>query len=55
MQKDNLEILLEDINGKFSMVLECYAALDKKIDDKFDELNAKVDYNTSLLELLIKK
>ena len=30
MEKDNLEMILEDINGKFDLVLEGYAALDIK-------------------------
>ena len=45
MQKDYLEIILEDINGKFDLVLEGHAALDKKIDIKFDELSKKIDVN----------
>ncbi|WP_027389988.1 hypothetical protein [Chrysiogenes arsenatis] len=43
MEKDHLEILLEDINGKFSLVLEGHSALyaaiqalSKKTDERFD-------------------
>jgi outer membrane murein-binding lipoprotein Lpp len=43
VEKDNMEILLEDIRGKFEIVLEGQAALDKKIDSRFDQLNQKID------------
>jgi hypothetical protein len=43
VEKDNLEILLEDIRGKFELVLEGHTALDKKIDSRFDQLNQKID------------
>lgn len=43
MEKEHLEILLEDINGKFNLVLEGYAALDKKFDAKIDALNEKIE------------
>lgn len=49
MEKEHLEILLEDINGKFNLVLEGYAALDKKMDTKFDELNEKIEQNTFMI------
>ena len=32
MDKDNLEILLEDLRGKFDLVLEGHDALHKRID-----------------------
>ena len=55
MQKDHLEILLEDINSKFELVLEGYSALDKKIDVKFDELSEKIDMNTFKIDVLNTK
>lgn len=55
MQKEHLEILLEDIRGKFDLVLEGYSALDKKIDNKFDVLNEKIDQNSFKIEILNKK
>jgi len=55
MEKDNLEMILEDINGKFDLVLEGYAALDKKLDDRFDELNEKIENNSFKIEILIQK
>lgn len=49
MEKEHLEILLEDINSKFNLVLEGHAALDKKMDTKFEELNEKIEQNTFMI------
>jgi len=35
MGKDHLEILLEDIRGKFELVLEGHESLSRKMDEKF--------------------
>ena len=50
MKKDYLEVILEDINSKFDLVLEGYSSLDKKIDDlaqkteeRFDLVDFKID------------
>ena len=57
MQKEHLEVILESIDSKFDLVLEGYAALDRKIDNlaesteerfnlvdvKIDALNKKID------------
>ena len=55
MEKDHLEILLEDIRSKFDLVLEGHAALDKKIDTRFDELNEKIEHNSFKIDTLNKK
>lgn len=55
MKKENLEILLEDISSKFDLVLEGHAALDKKIDVRFDELNEKIEHNAFMIDTLNKK
>jgi chaperonin cofactor prefoldin len=55
MKKDHLEILLEDILGKFDLVLEGHAALDRKIDVRFDELNEKIEHNSYMIGVLNKK
>jgi chromosome segregation ATPase len=55
MKKENLEILLEDIDSKFDLVLEGYAALDRKIDVKFDTLNEKIEHNSFMIDTLNKK
>ena len=57
MQKEHLEMILENIDKKFDIVIEGYNTLDRKIDDlaqktderfdlvdfKFDALNKKID------------
>ena len=55
MEKDNLEMILEDINGKFDLVLEGYAALDKKLDNRFDDLNEKIENNSFKIDILNQK
>ena len=44
MEKDNLEILLEDIRGKFDLVLEGHEGLRKEIRDTRHELCEKIDF-----------
>lgn len=44
MQKDNLEILLEDIRGKFDLVLEGHEVLHKEIRDSREELCEKIEF-----------
>lgn len=55
MEKSHLEILLEDIGGKFDLVLEGHSALDKKIDDRFDEMNEKIEHNSFVIGVLNQK
>ena len=43
MEKDNLEILLEDIRGKFDLVLEGHDALHKEIRNAREELCEKIN------------
>jgi len=43
MEKDHLEILLEDIRGKFDLVLEGHDALHKGIMDTREELCEKIN------------
>ncbi len=50
MEKDHLQIILEDINSKFNVVIESYNALDRKIDnlekrhdERFDLLDFKIE------------
>ena len=42
MEKDHLEILLEDIRGKFDLVLEGHDALRKEIQDARRDLGDKI-------------
>jgi len=55
MRKDHLENLLEDIRGKFDLVLEGHASLDKKIDLRFDQLNEKIEINSVKIDALHQK
>ena len=50
-----LKSLPEDIRGKFDLVLEGHAALDKKIDARFDELSEKIEHNSFMIDALNKK
>jgi len=43
MEKDNLEIVLENILGKFELVLEGHDALRKEIRDTREDLGEKID------------
>ncbi len=43
MDKDHLEILLEDIRGKFDLVLEGHDTLRKEIRDTREELCEKIN------------
>jgi archaellum component FlaC len=52
MKKDHLEVLLEDIRGKFDLVLEGHDALHKEIKDTREELCEKitlVDFKVGVL------
>ena len=52
MEKEHLEILLEDIRGKFDLVLEGHDALRKEIRDTREELCEKislVDFKVGVL------
>ncbi|MDT8445213.1 MAG: hypothetical protein RQ722_13035 [Desulfuromonadales bacterium] len=55
MEKGNLEMILEDISGKFDLVLEGYAALDRKLDNRFDLLNEKIETNSFKIDVLNQK
>ena len=52
MDKDNLEMLLEDIRGKFDLVLEGHSSLHKRIDKAEQNLNdniSLVDFKVGVL------
>ncbi len=52
MEKDHLEVLLEDIRSKFDLALEGHAVLDKKIDDfrqEFVEFRQETEFKNNLL------
>ena len=55
MEKDNLEILLEDIRGKFDLVLEGHSSLHKRIDRAEQNLNDKISLVDFKVGVLNKK
>jgi archaellum component FlaC len=55
MEKDHLEILLEDIQGKFDLVLEGHDALRKEIRDTREELCEKINSVDFKVETLNQK
>ena len=55
MEKDHLEILLEDIREKFDLVLEGHGALHKEIRDTREELCEKINLVDFKVEVLNQK
>lgn len=55
MEKDHLEILLEDIHGKFDLVLEGHDVLYKEIRDTREELCEKINLVDFKVETLNQK
>ena len=55
MEKDHLEILLEDIRGKFDLVLEGHDTLRKEIRDSRGELCEKINLVDFKVETLNRK
>ena len=52
MQNDHLEILLEEMNSKFTLVLEGHSALHKVIQDSRQEFSEKLDLVNFKIEVL---
>ena len=55
MKKDHLEIILEDIQSKFELVLEGHDALHKKIDTVYQDLGEKIEMNSFKIDALNQK
>lgn len=55
MEKNHLEIILEDIQSKFELVLEGHDALRKEIRDAKEESNEKHEHTALLINGLNKK
>jgi len=55
MKKDHLEILLEDIRGKFDLVLEGHEALRNEIREAREESNEKHEHTAFLIDALNRK
>ena len=55
MEKDHLEILLEDIRGKFELVLEGHESLSQVIRQNHQESNEKHEHTAFMLKTLNEK
>lgn len=55
MEEKYVEIFLEDIRGKFDLVLEGHDVLRHEIQRTRDELNEKIDFNTTMIKALNNK
>src|SRR4030043_400750 len=55
MDKDHLKILMEDIRGKFDLVLEGHDTLRKEIRDTREELGEKINLVDFKVETLNRK
>jgi archaellum component FlaC len=55
MENDHLEVLLEDIRGKFDLVLEGHSSLHKRIDKAEQNLNDKISLVDFKVGVLNKK
>ncbi|MCK4378813.1 MAG: hypothetical protein KAW01_05690, partial [Deltaproteobacteria bacterium] len=52
MEKDHLEILLEDMNGKFDLVLEGHEGLRNDMQRLEERLCKKIDLNAARIEVM---
>ncbi len=55
MEKDHLTIILEDISGKFDLVLEGHEVLRQEIREVREDSNARHDHTAFLLSALNDK
>jgi len=55
MKKEHFEILLEDMNTKFNIVLESHEALRSEIREAREESNSKHDHTSFLIQTLNQK
>lgn len=55
MEKDYMEILLEEMRGKFDLVLEGHAALHAQIDEVRRESNEKHDLSAFKLQVVAER
>ncbi|HRT84526.1 MAG TPA: hypothetical protein P5523_07810 [Bacteroidales bacterium] len=55
MEKDHLEILIENINEKFDLILEGHDTLHKKIDTVYQDLAEKIELNSFKIDAVNQK
>ena len=54
MKKDHFEVLLEEMKGQFTLVLEGHDAIRQEFNVKIDGLTEKVDVNSFEIKVLNK-
>ena len=55
MEKEHLEMILEDISGKFDLVLEGQESLRAEMSGMRVDLSEKIEHNTFLIKALNSK
>ena len=55
MENDRLEILLEDIRGKFDLVLEGHTSLHAEMQSMRKEINEKIEHVDFKVDIVNKK
>ena len=55
MEKEYLEMILEDINGKFDLVLEGQESLRRQLHGVRDELSETINLNSFAIKTLSQK
>jgi hypothetical protein len=55
MKKENLEVLLEDMNSKFSLILEGHEAIRSEVREGFKKADERFDLIDFKIETLNKK
>lgn len=55
MKKDHIEVLLEEMNGKFDLVLEGHDAIRHELQETRQELNEKIEMNSFVIKGLGKR
>ena len=55
MKKDHFEVLLEEMKGQFTLVLEGHDAIRQEIQETRQELNEKIEMNSFAIKGLEKR
>ena len=55
MNERYMQIILEEMNSKFALMVECFATLDRKIDRRSDELSERIDLCNFKIDALARR
>ena len=55
MEKDHLAILLEEMNGKFTLVLEGHDAIRQEMREMNENLKTEIEHNSFLINVVNDK